>query len=82
MMRGRRFVAAVAVSSLLAAGFSFGATTTAYAAGGTPANLESFCSHLSDYISYLEGLRESRLRNFLLHVAEAVFSNHCTQPPA
>ena len=81
MKKVRRFVAAVAVSSLLAVGSSFpGATVTAYAAGSgsaTAASLTTFCSELGEYVAKLEALKEGPLRNFLLRVARALQAKYC-----
>ena len=81
MKNGRRFVAAVAVSSLLAVGLTFGAaTTTAYAAGSdsaTAASLDRFCDGLAAYIERLKSLPETRLRAFLIDVAEALQAHYC-----
>lgn len=81
MKNGRRFVAAVAVSSLLAVGFTFGAaTTTAYAAGSdsaTAASVGRFCDALAAYIERLKSLPETRLRAFLIDVAEALQAHYC-----
>jgi hypothetical protein len=81
MKKGRRFAAAVAVSSLLAVGSSFpGATVTAYAAGpGSPTttNLTAFCSELGEYIARLQALKDGPVRNFLLRVALAIQAKYC-----
>lgn len=80
MKNGRRFVAAVTVSSLLAVGFTFGAaTTTAYAAGSdsAAARASRACDALAAYIEKLKALPETRLRALLIDVAEAVQAHHC-----
>ncbi len=81
MKNARRFVAAVAVSSLLGVGLAFGAaTTTVYAAGSDSARATSvgrFCDALATYIERLKSLPETRLRAFLIDVAEAVQAHHC-----
>ena len=80
MKMGRRFVAAMAVSSLLAVGFSVGgATTTAYAAGSnsaTTGSLASFCSELAAHIDRLDP-PETRLQAVLLRIALAVQAKYC-----
>ena len=79
MKSGRRFVAALAVSSLLAVGFSLGGgTTTAYAAGSISATIASFCDGLTEYIARLESRPELRLRDFLLLIATQIQQNHCS----
>ena len=81
MKRGRRFVAAVTLSSCLAVCFSFGgAVTTAYAAcsnAATATGLTSFCAELQQYIDRLEALKPGPLRDFLLRVASAIQAKYC-----
>jgi hypothetical protein len=76
----RRLVAALAISSFLALGFSIdGAPTTAYAAGSASAgSLASFCPALASYIKYLDGLPSGPLRDFLLQVAHAAYDKYCS----
>jgi len=71
----RRLVAALAISSFLALGFSIdGAPTTVHAAGSVPAG---FCSALASYIDYLESLPSRPLVDFLLRVANATYAKYC-----
>lgn len=71
MNKGRRFVAAVAVSSLLAVGLPF-ATTRVHAAGLTTDQVSNLCTAVAEKIDNLEQGGVTRFEAFALRILKAI----------